>query len=157
MRINIYTQNLTSLTFVTIGALVIWGVFLAKLKKTSKIISLIGVIISVYAILSYTVIGRTPKDTHVFVFASSNHYEFWREMFMNALLYIPLGMSFSTFLGSWTILLALVLSLFIEFWQFKMGTGLAQGTDIIMNTLGVVIGSLPYMVVVIFRHLNKKK
>lgn len=145
MRIHIYTQNLTSLTLVTVGVLVIWGVFLAKFKKASKIISLIGVIISVYAILNYTVIGRTSTSAHVFVFASSNQDEFWREMFMNALLYIPLGMSFSMFLGSWTIPLAFILSIVIEFWQYIMGTGLAQGTDVIMNTLGSFIGTIPYI------------
>lgn len=146
MRIHIYTQNIAMLTFVTIVALVIWFVMLAKYQKTSKILALIGTMVAVYAVFSYTVIDRHPSSIHIFAFFSPNKNEFWREMFMNALLYVPLGMTVSVFLGSWTILVAFVLSLLIELWQFRMGTGLAQGTDIIMNTLGSAIGLLPYIV-----------
>lgn len=33
----------------------------------------------------------------------------------------------------------------IESWQYMAGSGLAQGTDVIMNTLGAAIGSVPYV------------
>lgn len=68
-------------------------------------------------------------------------------MFMNALLYYPFGLSLSIFLGSWSILIALIISISIEFWQYLAGTGLAQGTDVIMNTLGAAIGVLPFIIV----------
>ena len=144
---NIYVMNMNLLTYITIGALIIWGIMLAKFKRISKIMALIGTVIAVYAVLSYTMIGRTPSSTHTFAFFSSNKYEFKREMFMNVLLYVPFGMMISALVGSWTVLIAFILSLLIEIWQYKMGTGLAQGTDVIMNTIGALIGSLPCFIV----------
>ena len=140
-------MNLNLLRLIAIGVLVIWGIMLAKFKKLSKILALIGAVVATYAVFSYTVIGRTPSSNHTFSFFSPSKYELGLEMFMNALLYIPFGMTFSVLLGCWTILIAFVLSLLIEFWQYRMGTGFAQGTDVIMNTLGAFIGSIPYIVI----------
>lgn len=30
----------------------------------------------------------------------------------------------------------------IETWQFMAGTGMAQGTDVLCNVLGIVVGSI---------------
>lgn len=65
---------------------------------------------------------------------------------MNAFLYFPLGLSLSVLIGPWAILAAFVLSLGIETWQYFAGTGLAQGTDVICNTLGCAIGAIPWFV-----------
>ena len=66
---------------------------------------------------------------------------------MNALLYVPLGFTLTVLIGPQSILAAFVLSLVIETWQYFAGTGLAQGTDVIMNTLGCVVGVIPYIIV----------
>ena len=99
-------------------------------------------------------LGRTPSEEHTFVFAASIGSEFFRELFMNALLYYPLGLSLSVFLGPWAILVAFLTSVAIESWQYLSGSGLAQGTDVIMNTLGAAIGVLPYLIV---KHVVKRQ
>ena len=112
----------------------------------TKTIAAILLIVAIYGVLSYTVLGRTPSEEHTFVFATHNS-ESGREMFMNALLYYPLGLSLSVFLGPWSILITFLSSVVIESWQYLSGSGLAQGTDVIMNTLGAAIGALPFLIV----------
>lgn len=66
---------------------------------------------------------------------------------MNALLYYPFGLSLTVLIGSWSILVAFLTSTLIESWQYLSDSGLAQGTDVVMNTLGATIGVLPYLIV----------
>ena len=146
---HIYVQNLSTLT---IYVFLIFLAYTAVLYVTrnnvrlTKTIAAILLIVAIYGVLSYTVLGRTPSEKHTFVFATHNS-ESGREMFMNALLYYPLGLSLSVFLGPWSILVAFLSSVVIESWQYFAGTGLAQGTDVIMNTIGAAIGALPYLIV----------
>lgn len=146
---HIYTKNLSTLS---IYAFLIFLAYTAVLHVTrnnvrlTKTIAAILLIVAIYGVFSYTVIGRTPSDNHTFVFATHNS-ESVREMFMNALLYYPLGLSLSVFLGPWPILVAFLSSVAIESWQYLSGSGLAQGTDVIMNTLGAAIGVLPFIIV----------
>lgn len=146
---HIYAKNLSTLT---IYAFLIFLAYTAVLYVTrnnvrlTKTIAAILLIVAIYGVLSYTAIGRTPSDNHTFVFATHNS-ESGREMFMNALLYYPLGLSLTVFLGLWSILVAFLTSVVIESWQYLSGSGLAQGTDVVMNTLGATIGVLPYLIV----------
>lgn len=146
---HIYVQKLSALSIFVILIFIAFTAFLYATRNRnalSKAIAAILLIAAIYGILSYTVLGRVPSDEHTFVFATHNS-ESSREMFMNALLYYPLGLSLSIFLGPWSILVAFLLSLLIESWQYFAGTGLAQGTDVIMNTIGVAIGVLPWLIV----------
>ena len=114
---------------------------------------------SVVAVLGYTVLGREPTGGHRFAwFMDPAHNEFVREMFMNALLYVPLGvclpflLSLVPHLGArrWlpfalSVLFAFALSAGIEAWQYLAGTGLSQGSDVLCNTLGAAVGGLAYL------------
>lgn len=155
---HIYAKNLSTLS---IYAFLIFLAFTAVLYVTrnnvrmGKTISAIFFFAAIYGILSYTVLHRTASDTHTFVFATHNS-ESTREMFMNALLYYPLGLSLTALIGPWSILIAFILSIAIESWQYLAGTGLAQGTDVIMNTLGSAIGSMPWIIVSVIIKRQKK-
>ena len=102
---------------------------------------------STYGILEYTVFGRVASEKHTFQFFASYTNEFYREMFMNALLYYPFGLTLTVLIGPWSILVSFLVSVTIESWQYLSGSGLAQGTDVIMNTLGAAIGTIPWFVV----------
>ena len=150
---HLYTMNIASLAIVFVCGLILWTIllfFAEKHKATRKTIKLFcGILslIALYGILFYSVLHRMPSDSHRLVFFAAYASDFWREMIMNGLLYIPFGMCFSVLIGPWSVLVALILSVVIESWQYLAGTGLAQGTDVIMNTLGAAIGIIPYMVV----------
>lgn len=146
---HIYVQNLSTLSIYAILIFLAFTIFLYVTRnnvRLTKTIAAVILIVAIYGVLSYTVLGRTPSEEHTFVFATHNS-ESGREMFMNALLYYPLGLSLSVFLGPWSILIAFLSSVVIESWQYLSGSGLAQGTDVIMNTLGAAIGALPFLIV----------
>lgn len=155
---HIYVQKLSTLS---IYASFIFLAFTAMLYFTrnegvlTRSLATILFFAAIYGVLSYTVLGRNPSDNHTFVFATNNS-ESAREMFMNALLYYPLGLSLTVLIGPWSILIAFILSIAIESWQYLAGTGLAQGTDVIMNTLGSAIGSMPWIIVSVIIKRQKK-
>lgn len=70
--------------------------------------------------------------------------EFFRELLMNAFLYFPLGLTLGELVGWHRIWLALILAIVIESWQYAAGTGMAQVTDVICNTLGAWIGGIAF-------------
>lgn len=69
-------------------------------------------------------------------------------MIMNGVLYYPLGIALPYVTGKYrySVLTGFALSVLIEAWQYCAGTGLAQGSDVIMNTLGVAVGGLSFLV-----------
>ena len=89
--------------------------------------------------------GRESSGQHIFMFVASYFSEFYREMLMNVFLYFPLGLTLTYVIGYWSIFWGGILSVLIETWQFINGTGVAQGTDVICNVLGIVAGSLTYV------------
>ena len=129
----------------------VWCIFLLILpKSTLQFCSILILLFSFWAIIHYSVASREVSDRHAFIFYTSFDAlgeEFYREMVMNLFLYFPLGIALSFLIGPWSILVAFALSLGIESWQYFAGTGLAQGTDVLMNTLGAAIGALPWIIV----------
>ena len=158
---NVYAMNLQMLTTEAILILFIWFLFnffhdkREYFRKAFQIINKLFYPIAVYIVLRYSVLERTPSDERLFTFFADYGNEFYRELFMNALLYIPVGMVFSVWIGPWAILIGFVMSIAIESWQFFNGTGLAQGTDVIMNTLGTAIGSLPWMAACLIKRMRR--
>lgn len=145
----IYVQKLSILTlyiFLILLAFTAFLYFTRNRKGLYRTISAILLIVAIYGILSFAVLGRTSSNNHAFVFAASKGSEYYREMFMNTLLFFPLGLALTVLIGPWSILAAFVLSFGIESWQYFAGTGLAQGTDVVCNTLGCAIGAIPWFV-----------
>ena len=160
---NIYTPNPFLLTAFGLIVLLIYTVVLYYSNKwktarnTFRIINALLAVIAVYGILKYSVLNRDPSSNHVFAWVNEYNNEFYREMFMNALLYFPLGLTVSVLAGPWSILAGFLFSMSVELWQYCAGTGNAQGTDVIMNTLGCAIGALPYIIVKILTAGKKNK
>lgn len=148
---RIYAKNLTTLTIYILISLPIATVLLymgfRRNMRVTKAIAGVLSLAALYGILSYTVIGRTASNDHTFVFSAAIGSEFIRELYMNALLYYPLGLSLTVLIGPWSILISFILSILIELWQYLAGTGVAQGTDVIMYTLGAAIGAMPWVIV----------
>jgi len=111
------------------------------------------------AVLLYmTLVSRTEGDRsgavlrpfYTFYLARKVSREYYREMLMNVFLFFPLGLTLPFGLGRRRrpLLLAIGigagLSAGIEILQFVFALGLAEVDDVIMNTLGTMIGSLAY-------------
>ena len=146
---RIYYQNLTTLTLCVLASLVISSTlfFMGRHKqKLTKAVCAVLFLAALYGVLKYSVLGRAPSDHHIFVFINRYTNDFYRELFMNALLYYPFGLTLAAFIGPWSILAAFLCSFAVETWQYIAGTGLAQGTDVILNMLGCAIGTLPWII-----------
>ena len=139
---NIYTLNIRTL-IIFIVLLGLFWVYINYRFKHEPIVIIFrwtAFIVSVYIILEYTVMHREKSDMHVFVFGAEIGRQIFRELFMNTILFLPFGLSAGAVIGLWCIPIALLMSAGIEAWQYFAGTGLAQGTDVICNTLGCCIG-----------------
>lgn len=91
--------------------------------------------------IKYTVLGRAVTSEPRFVLAAAGSNEFFREMLMNCFLYFPFGLTLGEVQRRKVWSGAFFVSLLIEIWQFMAGTGVAQGTDLLCNTIGAVLGS----------------
>ena len=83
--------------------------------------------------------------------AWSENREIFRSLFLNVLLFEPMGAALVHLLPdkwSWrvrimtTVLIGLAASLTIEYCQFRYSLGNAEADDVICNTLGALIGAL---------------
>lgn len=148
----IYALPVYKVLSTVIVSIIIWIILTCCLsKKAMRFFSGLLLPFALCGVLYYSVLHRTTSGQHIFSFFASWSNEFYREMIMNIFLYFPSGLALSSLTGPWSILAAFILSLGIETWQYFAGTGLAQGTDVIMNTLGAAIGALPWVIVNIIK------
>ena len=125
--------------------LILWRILARYIRiDIWKILNLFGAGVSFFLILKFTVLGRTPSGLYQFVVMAPYSDEFFRELLMNVFLYFPLGLTLGELIGWHRIWLALVLAIVIESWQYAAGTGMAQVTDVICNTLGAWIGGIAF-------------
>ena len=142
--VNIYAARPWVVAILALAAVLIWGL-LGRIvpRRVWKPVCGAAALLATVLVLWLTVWNRTPSEEHVFTWAAAYTNEFFREMFMNAVLYVPFGLAACGLIGPWGVLAGLVLSIGVEVWQYATGAGLAQGTDVLCNTLGAAVGMLP--------------
>ena len=154
----IYHQPMSILIFVFGILIVAWAVLNSNLNRFKKTLNVAIAFATVLVIVYSTLLKRTVGNYHLelrpfytFVMAQSQ-VEYYRTFFMNALLFVPLGLSMPYVLSKkprkWTVFVtiafAAVLSSGIEFLQYYYRLGRCETDDIIANTLGAAIGTLSY-------------
>lgn len=142
--VNIYAARPWVVAILALAAVLIWGL-LGRIvpRRVWKPVCGAAALLATVLVLWLTVWNRTPSEEHVFMWAAAYTNEFFREMFMNAVLYVPFGLAACGLIGPWGVLAGFVLSFGVEVWQYATGAGLAQGTDVLCNTLGAAVGMLP--------------
>lgn len=142
--VNIYVARPWVVVILALAAVFIWGL-LGRIvpRRVWKPVCEAAALLATVLVLWLTVWNRTPSEEHVFTWAAAYTNEFFREMFMNAVLYVPFGLAACGLIGPWGVLAGFLLSAGIEGWQYATGAGLAQGTDVLCNTLGAAVGMLP--------------
>lgn len=144
MGFNFYAWNLSTVLILVAASVCLWTVLQRWIpRRVWRWGGAVVLAAGVFLILWLTVLNREPSEEHVFTWAAAHMNEFFREMFMNAVLYVPFGLAACGLFGHWGVVAGLGLSLSIEIWQYFAGTGLAQGTDVLCNTLGAAVGMLP--------------
>lgn len=163
LRQMFYIQPMNYVYFEAAAMYVIWFLLMLFLPpKARRITACTGVVLSLVLIFALTLIGRKSAAVpelvlipSVFVhdFSIPND-EVPRTMFMNFLLFLPLGMSLPFALPKRikhkalvTIVTGIVLSLTAEVIQYFFHFGRCETDDLIMNTLGAVIGTTVFLLV----------
>lgn len=153
----IYSMNLWVIAMLMPVFLLIWSVFCSHLPTKTRVI-LNGALfcISTGIILYATLLNRTHGTYAVSLFPFSSFItakhqpELYREMLMNVFLFFPLGLTLSNaLLQPWhccrklilVTLLGCLLSVGIEYSQYRFALGMAETNDVICNTLGTLIGA----------------
>lgn len=153
----IYALPLPLIALIIISAIYLWYL-INKHSKYSKLFNIVLLIISLLAIIYITLLRRSRgnynvilKPFYTFILAKDQK-EYYREMLMNIFLFVPLGLSLPFVLSYIsnrgivvkTIVMGLLLSIVIEYCQFYFCIGTCEIDDVIMNTLGVVVGCSCY-------------
>ena len=157
----VYKQNIFTMTLFLMICILIWTCFSLMCKYRVKIFCIINILffgISLIVVLHETVFLRSNNNLEIelrpfytFVLAQSQ-VEYYRTFFMNALLFVPLGLSMPYVLSKkprkWTVFVtiafAAVFSAGIEFLQYYYHLGRCETDDVIANTLGAAVGTLSY-------------
>ncbi len=139
--------------------------------KWFRIFNFLTLIVSIYIILSFTVLMR---DSYVDKLVIRPFYSFsvakiqpeiYRSMLMNVALFVPFGASLSVLWNEripalWRIvltsLLGCVLSFAIESIQYVYKLGEAWTDDVICNVLGAFLGSLSIVIWKLYYLINNK-
>ena len=145
----------------------LWGWLNWKLNKSRVWKYFNGVLTIVYTalIVYFTLISRNAFVNEVSLIPFSSFFqaqvesEMYRSMFMNVMLFVPLGVTLSSFgrkKYNIKIILAytISLSILIESGQYVFHLGRCETDDVIMNTLGAVLGSTSYF---LGKWLNNRK
>ena len=165
-----YIQPMNAVYLEAIAMYVIWlmGMFLLR-GRAKRIIAGIVLVFSVILILYDTILNRqsTGHELSLIPFISFENAkiqpELYRAMFMNLILFMPLGMSMPFVLPEkvrmkvlLTIGTGLLLSVAVETVQYVFRLGKCETDDVIVNTAGAVIGSSVYLIICLFRFVIRR-
>ena len=158
----IYTRPLIIIILFMVLALTVWGGLAAHIAaKRWQRGNLVLTALMVAAILYATILTRSEGSTGLILTpfatftAARQQPEFYREMLMNMFLFFPLGLTLSNVLPQkwyrWgriilTTLVGCILSVGIEYAQYRYALGMAEVDDVICNTLGAFVGSTSLLI-----------
>ena len=142
--------------------ILIWAILFQYFsKKRWATINTVSICLSTAIILYATILTRTHGNYELIItpfatFAAAQQQpEFYREMLMNVFLFFPLGLTLSNALPrKWhhwsriilTTLVGCILSVGIEYAQYRYALGVAEVDDVICNTLGAFVGSTSLLI-----------
>lgn len=158
----VYTQPLYIIWLTIILAIVFWSFLMIILQKYSKIIKVLNGTLWIgcsLAIIFITLLTRNGTVSQIkllpfYSFKEAIEYpEMYRAMVMNIFLFIPFGLTLPYILprkikkiGVFTCSIAAVFSLVIELFQLFFGLGRCEIDDVIMNTVGALLGIISYYI-----------
>ena len=150
----------------------VWTVALLLLRgKARRLAGVVGAVLSLGVILTATVFNRGAGNIeeinlvpfHTLAEARSQR-ELYRSSFLNMALFLPLGLSLPHALPEKLRHKALVtaaaaagLSVAIEAVQYFFRLGYCETDDVIMNTLGALVGSTSFLLISAISKAVKKK
>ena len=161
MSITIYAQPIPWMLAEIVLFPVLWGMLTAHASriKAYRILNAVLLLGALYVILRITLLDRSAAERADFVSppflllqkAWNENREIFRSLFLNVLLFEPLGAALVHLLPEKqprgvriliTTFIGLAASLAIEYCQIRFSVGNAEADDMICNTLGALFGAL---------------
>ena len=168
----VYAFPLTWIVILTAAVAAIWGYLQTVVPdRWWRILNLLVAFSSIAAILYVVVFSRNPGQYLVMLrpFATLDaaklQPELYRELLMNAFLFFPLGLTLSNVLpqkwSRWgrialTTLCGCLLSVGIEYAQYRFSLGMAETDDVLCNTLGAFLGACSLLIAYGVKRVQKK-
>lgn len=139
----------------------VWGVLIGyfRERRAFRVLCAVGASLTAIGILCITVLFRTEQDSALIlqpfaVFAhAAQYHDVYNQMVLNIILFVPLGLTLPTALPRKckhplvvTVACGVGLSVLAEYGQWALSRGYSEVDDVMLNTLGAVIGLLSYAV-----------
>lgn len=140
-------------------------------QKNWQLTNLSLATIAVFVVLQMSLFSRVEavQELHLQPFRlllmARDNNELYRSIFMNIIFFIPFGMFCSSTLSIKisikkniliTTLIGLLISLFIETIQYFCFLGMTEFDDLICNTLGAFLGTIPLIIQKLYNNYNSK-
>ena len=167
-----YVQPMNAVYAETVAMYVVWTLLMLLLRgKARRAVACAGAVLAFALVILFTVSGRTGGGARslslipfISFYRAKIQPELLRASFMNVLLFMPLGLSLP-FAASerlrHPVLLSVsagfFLSLTVETVQYAFAIGNSELDDVIMNTLGVIIGATSFLLTRQARKLFSRK
>ena len=164
----IYTRPIANIITLMIVLILAWGWLCTyvypKQWRHINCLFLLPVLVAIsYATLSNRESGTYPLILNPLAKLETAliQPELYREMLMNTLLFLPLGLTLSHALSDrlprWgrfllTVICGCLLSTGIEYIQYQFSLGMAETADVICNTLGAALGAASLLLAHILEH-----
>lgn len=145
-----------------LSLLLLWPMLCQRVGERRRVLfNTVLACAAAFIILYATILNRTPGNYELILTpfaalsAARQQPELYREMLMNVFLFFPLGLTLSNALPrKWhrwgrialTTLIGCILSVGIEYAQYRYALGMAEVDDVICNTLGAFIGSTSLLI-----------
>lgn len=145
-----------------LSLLLLWPMLCQRVGERRRVLfNTVLACAAAFIILYATILNRTPGNYELILTpfaalsAARQQPELYRAMLMNVFLFFPLGLTLSNALPrKWhrwgkialTTLVGCVLSVGIEYTQYRYALGMAETDDVICNTLGAFIGSTSLLI-----------
>lgn len=159
LRHAFYVQPMNMVYLEMISMYIIWTfVMLNFREKRKRIAGTVCFVLTVGLIISYTIIGRSHGEAVSLIpfisFANAKTQpELYRTLLMNMFLFLPFGLSLPFALPDnikhkvlWTVPAGCLFSACIEASQFFFHLGKCETDDVLMNTLGTIIGATSFLI-----------
>lgn len=157
---DFYVQPMLSVYIEALAMYAVWTIFMLILKndKAKRAAGILGAAGAFALIFCFTILNRNSgARAHSLIpfitfINAKTQPEFYRTMFMNVLLFLPLGLSLPFALPDRikhraivTILTGVLISASVEAAQFAFCLGQSETDDVIMNATGCVIGATSFL------------
>ena len=158
----IYGKALSSIVMLIASAVLLWflAAFLAERYRKNKIwiwINRAAMLAALATVVGVTICSRSETEAEMILMPFSSFVEariqpeMYRSMLMNVFLFVPLGLAMPFALPQkwkhralFTVLFACVLSVGIEYLQYRLSLGRCETDDVICNTFGAFLGTLSF-------------